>query len=140
MNKAANSRRDAGFTLIELVVVLAILAILAATVIPRYSNVQMGSRIKADVTTATAIIDAARVQELNTGKSVTDIEALNKRYFLIADPVPQSGGTFDLTKTGGVYRVIWTATEEKAGEYADTYVVTEGESIPAGKLYGDVAL
>lgn len=52
------SKRKKGFTLIELIIVIAIIAILAAIAIPNFLAIQRKARIKADIATAKNIYDA----------------------------------------------------------------------------------
>ena len=52
-----------GFTLIEVMVVIAILGIIALIAIPRFAGVQERSRVNADASTAGQIIKIARVIE-----------------------------------------------------------------------------
>ena len=51
-------KRKKGFTLIELIIVIAIIAILAAIAIPNFLAIQRKARVKADIATAKNIYDA----------------------------------------------------------------------------------
>lgn len=64
INKKRNQK---GFTLVELVVVIAILGILAAIAVPRFAKSQESARLRADQATARTIIGA-----LNTAISNED--------------------------------------------------------------------
>jgi type IV pilus assembly protein PilA len=55
-----------GFTLIELIVVIAILGILAAIAIPAYSNYKSNAAYAADLATAKVIYDAAITADATT--------------------------------------------------------------------------
>lgn len=54
-----NLKKKKGFTLIELIIVIAILGILAAIAIPKFGNVQENARKKADIASAKTIADTA---------------------------------------------------------------------------------
>ena len=51
-------KRKKGFTLIELIIVIAIIAILAAIAIPNFLAIQRKARVKADIATGKTIYDA----------------------------------------------------------------------------------
>jgi type IV pilus assembly protein PilA len=121
-------RKRKGFTLIELIVVIAILAILAAIAIPNFVNIQNSAKVKSDAAVADQICSAARIQEVETGITVTALAAatgevaLSTGYMVV--PTPQSGGTFDLSGGGtAAYVVTWTPTT--AGSYNVAQTVTE---------------
>ncbi|MDU7886074.1 MAG: prepilin-type N-terminal cleavage/methylation domain-containing protein [Clostridium perfringens] len=58
MNKKGQNKKKKGFTLIELIIVIAIIAILAAIAIPNFLSIQRKSRVKADIASAKTIYDA----------------------------------------------------------------------------------
>lgn len=80
-----------GFTLIELIVVIAILVLIAAIAIPKFANMRIVSAVKADASTAAQITKACRIQETQTGTAVTDLDNLKEIYMVV--PTSQTAGT-----------------------------------------------
>lgn len=90
------TRDQRGFTLVELIVVIAILGILAAIAAPRYLGTLTKAKENADKATAQIIADAAAryIQDngINSGTTSIDLQTLKDNGYLEDIPKPQSGG------------------------------------------------
>jgi len=125
---AARYDRQRGFTLVELVIVMAVLVVLAAIAIPRYNGILNESKVKSDAITAAGIVSAARIQETSTGNTVPitagSYSGVSASYFE-SGKKPSSGGIFDLSGGGNSsYVVKWTPNVGAYSEHEQT--LTEG--------------
>ena len=116
LSRAKNKK---GFTLIELIVVLAILGVILAIAVPRYTGLQADAQAKADRATAALIINTARLAEVNEGQNpgtvtVADVSANGIKIgdLVYLEPVGKSqsnNSNFALTynSTSGKYQVAY---------------------------------
>lgn len=92
INKLKNKR---GFTLIELIVVLAVLAIILAIAVPRFIGIQKQARIDSDYSTGALIAKAAELYEAREEAEPNNAkELIEKKY--ISDVQFQSGTLKDV--------------------------------------------
>ncbi|GAA0705583.1 type II secretion system protein [Paraclostridium ghonii] len=91
IDKKKIMKKRRGFTLIELVIVVAILGILSSIALVRFSNVEADSKKNADYVTANNIATAAKLA-LNSNVDEEDIKIdyLVENSYLEGNPKPQS--------------------------------------------------
>jgi len=71
IRRLSNRPSDEGFSLIELVVVIAILGILIAIALPNFLNVQKDAKINATLNLLTAIVKECKIRELRGDEDPT---------------------------------------------------------------------
>jgi prepilin-type N-terminal cleavage/methylation domain-containing protein len=132
-----------GFTLLELILVLAIFGLLIAIAVPNFVAIQEMAKIKADITTCENIMEAARMQHLAEGFGRNDaIGNLSEvyldartvvgqsKYFKGSDTVSAEPNfylmAFDRNPPGKdtpmVYGVLWM-TEHTGSKYKGNVVI-----------------
>jgi prepilin-type N-terminal cleavage/methylation domain-containing protein len=87
------TKKRKGFTLIELVVVIAILGILAAIAIPRLTGTRENAQKKAIIANLRTI-DSALTLATAEGVSITVLSDLVDKGYLADEPIAQAGETY----------------------------------------------
>lgn len=126
-------KSDAGFTLVELIVVIAILGVLAAVLVPQYIQYVEKSRVASDKNTAATIEQAINV--LLSDGSITNAGASGGGTGTVLWDV--SAGTLTVTNITGITNssitaITGTIPTAKSKVAADvTFTVSFASSIPS---------
>lgn len=103
------TRDESGFTLVELLIVIAILGVLAGVVVFSVAGVQDDSQ-KSACKTEAATVRSAEEAYYARNKSYSDINALDTAKLLSADPTLVSATYTGTAPNYTGYTLAWTAT------------------------------
>lgn len=99
-------KNNKGFTLVEIVMVVAILGILSSLAIGKYTKTQETARQNADYVAATSIATAASIALSDKDNSINSVSDLVSLGYLTNEPEPQSvPGKFTLVANKNEVRV-----------------------------------
>lgn len=127
-------KKNSGFTLIEVMVVVTILGVLSLIAVPRFFDIQARTVIYSDSTTAERMIKTARLIEteqfntVNPGTALTTkgewaVSVVDGENYLTLPVTPQSGGIYNVSiDANNNYIVKWTPT----GRITSEQTFTEG--------------
>lgn len=94
----AKIKGEEGFTLIELIVVMAILAVIAGMVVPRFANILADSQTKADKANVDMLNNACDLYEFNEQTTIADLTELVDKDYIKTIPVkPGTNTAYSLT-------------------------------------------
>ncbi|HZP37060.1 MAG TPA: prepilin-type N-terminal cleavage/methylation domain-containing protein [Methylomirabilota bacterium] len=119
MARRTSPRREQGFTLVELMVVVAVIGVLATIAVPLYANVQARGRIAKAQADTRALASAVTIYSAHAGRIPT---ALSQLTTVVTNAAGVAGGPFlgsVPTAPGG-----WSAYSYTANTSVGTFTIT----------------
>ena len=99
-----NKKRRLGFTIVELVIVIAVIAILAAILIPTFVNITKKANLSADMVAVKEMNTILAAEEITDGKPATVVDA---------QEVLKSNGINDFTPMSSNNVFYWVASDNR---------------------------
>lgn len=134
MNKIRNRKNNKGFSLVELIIVIAIMAILAGILIPQFVKYISSSKVSGDIQQSENIYNAVAAQYADSqGTAPTDMTYDGKMYEVTADVATalEMGSSAPKCKVDSSYKFAYSCSDK--GEVA---VYLTKEALPTtGKVY-----
>lgn len=122
-----------GFSLVELIIVIAILGIIAVIAVPNLTGIQQRSQVNADIRTAEQIGKAVRIYLTDTGAGTRSVGTTWKKYSEITginSYIPTSYAPKSVTTNDGSYWVK-EFTPSSAAEGETRIAVGIGKEAPS---------
>ncbi len=115
-------KRDAGFTLIEVLIVVVIVAILAAISVPIYIQYVKGARAADPQSTIGAIYNSAKMYYQDKGEYPTDVQVLEDEEYLTIDLSTLDQWEFQIVGSNDqLDQIMGTSTEKMKGRDLVSY-------------------
>ncbi len=116
---------ERGFTLVEVLIVVILVAILAAIAVPKYIQAVKGARASDAKVQINAILNAAKIYEQESGTWPSDLTVMEESGYVELDDATKRQWTFQIV---GDQQIQATSTAEMKGGagHVVTYNIQEG--------------